>query len=94
MGGGVEGGGKRRLQAEGRERLTDECEARRAEGVAQGAALTPRVCLGRRAQNQREDRGVAPSLTDRREDRGSNRGEDPEPQRLDRRRLTGPGNTI
>lgn len=40
------GVGRRRLHTEGRERLTDECEARRAEGVVQGAALTLRVCLG------------------------------------------------
>lgn len=88
------GGGKRRLQSEGRERLTDESEAGRAEGVAQGAALTLCVCLGRRAQNQREDHGVAPSLTDQRAAGGSNRGGYPELQRLDCRRLTGPGNTI
>lgn len=43
-GGGVERG-RRRLEAEGRERLTDEREAHRAEGVAQGAALTLRICL-------------------------------------------------
>lgn len=65
-----------RLELGGRERLTDECEARRTEGVAQEqlcVCVTVWVCLEKEIRIGSKKRS-RPSVTDLRPGRGSDRG--------------------